>query len=223
MSYSRYAIYYLPSNVDFARSGAGWLGWDAVAGRVVTQPDIAGVQAATAAPRRYGFHATIQAPFRLAAGCDLSDLKQAVAQLAKDCAPALAQGLQIVPLGRFLALTPMGDTSDICRLAASIVRGMSAYRAPLIEADFARYNKPGLTPAQQELLLRWGYPYVMEAYRFHMTLTGRLPKGELAQWQEKTQAHFAALPSPFILNHIALMGERQDGYFERIGQYALNG
>jgi 2'-5' RNA ligase len=31
-----------------------------------------------------------------------------------------------------------------------------------------------LTPRQREHLERFGYPFVMEDFRFHMTLTGRL-------------------------------------------------
>ena len=44
-----------------------------------------------------------------------------------------------------------------------------------LAARFAdELNLDALTPSQVEHLDRWGYPYVMEEFRFHMTLTGRL-------------------------------------------------
>jgi hypothetical protein len=48
------------------------------------------------------------------------------------------------------------------------------FRAPLTAEDRARRNPSKLTPRQRGYLDRWGYPYVMEDFRFHMTLTGRL-------------------------------------------------
>ena len=40
----------------------------------------------------------------------------------------------------------------------------------------ARRLRSPLSPQQRELLVRYGYPYVHEEFRFHMTLTGRVPR-----------------------------------------------
>ena len=47
-----------------------------------------------------------------------------------------------------------------------------AYRAPPDAAELAKRHAAGLTPRQAELLARWGYPYVLDEFRFHLTLTG---------------------------------------------------
>jgi hypothetical protein len=41
---------------------------------------------------------------------------------------------------------------------------------PLTEAEIKRRSQV-LTPRQEALLRAWGYPYVDEEFRFHMTLT----------------------------------------------------
>jgi len=71
-------------------------------------------------------------------------------------------------------VVPDGPSPEVERLAADCTREFDSFRAPLTAADRARRNPSGLTPRQREYLDRWGYPYVMEEFRFHMTLTGRL-------------------------------------------------
>ena len=74
----------------------------------------------------------------------------------------------------FIAVIPAEPPAELIRLAADCVSEFDRFRAPLTEADRARRNPSRLTPAQRDHLDRWGYPYVMEEFRFHMTLTGRL-------------------------------------------------
>ena len=40
---------------------------------------------------------------------------------------------------------------------------------------------------------RWGYPYVFEDFRFHMTLTGSLPAERRTELLDVLQKRFAAL------------------------------
>ena len=42
-----------------------------------------------------------------------------------------------------------------------------------------QHGKSGLTDRQEALLTQWGYPYVMEEFRFHITLTGALDPAHL--------------------------------------------
>jgi putative phosphonate metabolism protein len=221
----RYAIYYAPRPGGFARAAASWLGWDAEAGSAVAQPALIlprALSEITAEPRKYGFHATLKPPFRLAEGYEIADLRQAVTSLARSLAPLRLEGLSLAPLGGFLALQPMGDTSDLADLAAEVVRSLDPYRASLTEAETARRRPESLTPRQRELLAVYGYPYVMEEFRFHLTLTDRLG-AELAEVQRAAETHFAGLiPQPFDLEDLCLFGEDRAGRFHLLHRYPLS-
>lgn len=223
MSYSRFAIYYIPPEGPLAAFGAAWLGWDVVRGRDALQPDLPGLHDITMTPRKYGFHGTLKPPFRLSAGATEHALAAAVGDLADMLAAASCDGLELTTLGRFLALTPHGDTRGVQRLAEACVRGLDGFRAPATPAELARRRQAGLTPHQEALLMQWGYPYVMEEFRFHLTLSGRLPTAALAVWADVARQSLPDLPAPFVLDQIALCGERSDGHFELIHRYTLTG
>ncbi|MFD1508034.1 DUF1045 domain-containing protein [Lacimonas salitolerans] len=223
MSFTRFAIYFLPGQAALAGFGAAWLGWDVQAAQPVPQPEVPDLESITATPAKYGFHGTLKPPFRLADGQDQAALEQAAADLAATIAPAQADGLELTRLGGFLALVPVGDTAGIARVAAACVEGLDRFRAPATLDELARRRKSGLSPEQDALLTRWGYPYVMEQFRFHLTLTGPLPKGQADHWLATAQAHLPPLPPPFVMDAVALVGERADGRFELIQNYALSG
>lgn len=223
MSYTRFGLYYLPQDRSLANFGASWLGWDVEQGAQCTRPNVPGLAAVTATPRSYGFHGTLKPPFRLASGTDLDGLKTTVAALAARTAPAQTQGLKLNALGRFLALTPIGDLSGLARIANSCVREVDTFRAPASDEELARRRAAGLTPEQDSLLMEWGYPYVMDEFRFHLTLTGRVAEDQLDHWRAVLEDRLPALPTPFWIDQIALVGEREDGFFELIHRYALTG
>ena len=223
MSYTRFAVYYLPPEGALADFGAAWLGWDCVTARTVVPPHVPGLHDVTMTPHKYGFHGTLKPPFRLAEGTDLAGLQEAMVQMAATCAPAQSDGLSLTALGRFLALTPAGDTSGIARVAATCVEALDAFRAPPGEAELARRRKARLSERQEALLQRWGYPYVMEEFRFHLTLTGRLPVDKITHWTDTVRAHLPPLPAPFVMDAVALVAEREDGRFELIQRYTLAG
>ncbi|MDF1669931.1 MAG: DUF1045 domain-containing protein [Roseovarius sp.] len=223
MSYSRFAIYYVPPMGALAEAGAAWLGWDVAAGCAVPQPDLPGLRNITMTPQKYGFHATLKPPFRLNDGTMIEDLENATSALAATLAPATFEGLEVTVLGHFLALTPRGDLGAVHRIASGCVRDLDRFRAPASEPELARRRKAGLTPRQETLLTQWGYPYVMEAFNFHLTLTGRLPDETIPIWRERVNNHLPELPAPFVLDQIALCGERTDGRFEILHRYTLTG
>lgn len=226
MAHSRYAIYFTPAAGALSDFGAAWLGWDAVRGRSVAHPDISGLPAPVAEiteePRRYGLHATIKPPFRLAEGATEAELAAAFAGFcASTAAPALG-GLEMTALGRFLALVPKGSQDAPNRLAAAAVAAFDPFRAPLTPEELARRRVPGLTAEQDALLLRWGYPYVMDAFRFHITLTGKRPRNELEAIRAALARHLTPLlPCPFPIDALSLMGEDDAGYFHLILRHAL--
>ncbi|TMV43101.1 DUF1045 domain-containing protein, partial [Thioclava sp. BHET1] len=134
------------------------------------------------------------------------------------------EGLALHRIGGFLALTPRGDTSPLARLAAEVVERLDRFRAPAPEAELARRRGKGLSPRQEALLMRWGYPYVMEEFRFHLTLTGSLPP-EMAMATEAALAPLLApiLPEPFEIRELCLFGEAEDGRFHEVHRSALSG
>lgn len=228
MTYSRYAIYYAPPPGPLADFTARWLGWDAAAGLARPHPEVPGlprpVAAITATPRKYGFHGTLKPPFRLAEGSTRAALGADVAALAARLSPVRMEGLALHRLGGFLALTPEGDPAPLAALAAEVVRGLDAHRALPSDADLARRRANGLTPAQEANLARWGYPYVMEEFRFHLTLTGQLPGAEADAVAEALAPVFGPLlPRPFEVTELALFGEDADGMFHILHRYALSG
>ena len=57
----------------------------------------------------------------------------------------------------------------------------------------AKRRKSGLTARQDGYLRRWGYPYVLDEFRFHLTLTGALAAAE----SERALAALRPLLAPF--------------------------
>lgn len=222
-SHIRFAIYYLPPEGALAQFGAQWLGWDCLTGESALQPDLPKIADATEAPRKYGFHATLKPPFRLATGATTDALQSALAQLTASQSPVVLEGLTLDRLGNFLALRPVGDTTALNALAGECVTALDRFRTPPEPAELTRRRKSGLSPRQDELLREWGYPYVLEEFRFHMTLTGSLADGDLTRFQGEIARRLPALPRPYIIDNIALVGQRPDGMFQLIQRYALTG
>ncbi|MDC0658565.1 DUF1045 domain-containing protein [Leisingera sp. SS27] len=227
MTFTRYAIYYAPpADAEWSRFAASWLGWDMETGTYLPHPDIAGlgIGAFTEAPRKYGLHATMKPPMRLAEGHTQAALEAACKTFASSQKPVGLDGLHLARLGRFLALRPTGDEAALNSLAANCVTEFDMFRAPPPAADLDRRRAAGLTPEQDENLTRWGYPYVLSHFRFHITLTGKLPKPELPAVEAALNEHLIPLlPAPFVIRDLALVGEATDGRFHVIHRYALSG
>ena len=220
MGLGRYAIYD-PGPAALAEFGANWLGWDARRG--VESRGLGG--ALVEVPRRYGFHATIKAPFRLAPGCSPEALVAAFDRLCAGLAPVAAEpGLQLRRIAGVLALVFEPQPPAVTALAAAVVRGLDGFRAPLTPEDRARRRPERLTDAQRALLDRWGYPWVMEEFRYHMTLTGALsPQAEAGARQRLAPLLAGLLPRPHPISGLALMGEDGAGRFHLLHHAELRG
>lgn len=220
--FKRYGIYVVPDGTFFAQASA-WLGWDAVAGHDVPQPDLSlDANALTATPRKYGFHGTIKPPFALADGGRASGLAAALEAFCATQAPVEVPALEVRRLGGFVAIVPAVPSSALADLAGDTVAALDAFRAPPSDSELARRRTAGLSDRQEALLQRWGYPYVMEEFRFHMTLTGRTSDADTVR--DALASHFArVLPRPFVIDTLALMGEAQNGHFHLIHRYTLSG
>ncbi len=224
VEFTRYAIFYSPpATGDWAAFATSWLGWNLETGREVPHPACLTDPAWTATPRKYGLHATLTPPFHLRGGVTQADLITACADLAAQESPVVLGPLELTRMGRFLALGPNRPCAEMDRLAAACVRGLDRFREAPSEDELNRRRAAGLNSLQEQNLSRWGYPYVMEAFRFHITLTGRVPKGQLPEVEAilKTQL-VPLLPSSLSVSDIALVGEGEDDRFRLIERFPLS-
>ncbi|WP_185985334.1 DUF1045 domain-containing protein [Aureimonas mangrovi] len=173
----RAAIYYAPApGTEIAGTAAEWLGRDAFSGEATREAD-GGIDPLVAEPARYGFHATMKAPFRLADGCNLEVLSEALAAFTARRDSVTINTLALQQIDGFFALVPADAEPELDALAAETVEAFEPFRAPLTSAERDRRRPERLSERERELLDRYGYPYVLDAFRFHMTLTGRIGDG----------------------------------------------
>jgi len=225
-THPRYAIYYAaepgsPLN-DF---GAALLGYDAYTGKDLPFPDDVPPdwREITHDPRKYGFHATLRAPMALATGRTEAQIIAACELFADAARPVPLIRPLVDSIGGFAAVVADKPSEDLQELAAEAVRAFDFFRAPLTQEDRARRKPETLTARQHEYLERWGYPYVMDEFRFHMTLTGQLAAGRRDDVVAMLQNRFAATGVITMeIDRIALL--RQDDVASRftvIGHWPL--
>ena len=213
----RFAIYYTPGRDDpLTRRAADWLGRDPFSGGPAQPPAVSTLSPAeiafhTAAPRRYGFHATLKAPFELKSTETEAGLADELARFASRTQP-FPVTLVIGRIEGFFALVPAAPAPLLNRLADDVVEGFDRFRAPLSEAEIERRNPDALSAEEFRNLHRWGYPYVFETFRFHMTLTGRVGAGEADRVRAALDEVFSPLlAAPVAIDGLALFAEREPG------------
>jgi Protein of unknown function (DUF1045) len=72
-------------------------------------------------------------------------------------------------------LKPQGQSKPLHALEPAAVRTLDELRAPLTEDERRSRNVSRLTPRQRYYLEAWGYPYVIDEFRPHFTLTNAVP------------------------------------------------
>ncbi|MBR0879259.1 putative phosphonate metabolism protein [Bradyrhizobium japonicum] len=227
--FPRYAIYFTAgADSALTRFGAELLGYDVYTGDEVPFPADASRVApdwrdVTADPRKYGFHGTLKAPMALAPGRTEAELVAACAAFAGKARPIPSIRPVVDSISGFIAVIPTKPVGALQQLAADCVREFDDFRAPMTAEDRARRKPDKLTERQRDHLDRWGYPYVMEEFRFHMTLTGRLDAERRGPILEMLRARFAALGlETLAIDRIALF--KQDdarARFRFVGEWAL--
>lgn len=189
---ARVAIYYAPATDDplYAASTA-WLGRDPTTNEPSIQPNIADIAAITADAQTYGFHATLKPPMRLAEGRTWNEFLKAATKLGQSLKPFELPPLAVMDLHGFLALRETRPSPELQHLADACIEHLDAFRAPPADEELARRRRALLAPAQDAMLVRWGYPYMFETWFFHMTLTRRLTRNEKTRYRPAAEAHFA--------------------------------
>jgi putative phosphonate metabolism protein len=215
MDEPRFAIYFVPSaDMPLYRFGASFIGYDCHTGQDVEPPDagldIAEWRELTRAPRTYGFHATLKAPFHLATRASEDDLLTELRRFAATPRTIPALDPVVRSLGQFVAIVPATASPVIDLLAADCMTTFDRFRRPLDARERGSRLGAGLSQRQIENLERWGYPYVLEDFRFHMTLTGPVAADRRGQILALLQARFDAMvgTAPLPIAQVALL--RQD-------------
>ncbi|SFV38376.1 putative phosphonate metabolism protein [Devosia crocina] len=224
----RFAIYYAPSvNAPLWDRASAWLGRDP-SNNELFEGAIAGIDRnrllnLTQSANRYAFHATIKPPMALASGASLEELRAALGEFARAQQPVPLGQLKVASLDGFLALVPQQENEGLQDFAALVVEQFEPFRAPLSLKDRAQRVARGLTPRQEELLDAYGYPYVFDEFRFHMTLTDRLPEADQREIMVAAQTWFAPdLAEPMLLDRLVLYHEPEAGsLFRRLEDYRL--
>lgn len=226
---ARFGIFVAPpADHPIGMFASAWLGRDARSGESVPQPRVAELAPErlaeiTASPRHYGFHGTLKAPFALADGRTENELHTAAAEFATTRI-GFSVPLTVGELAGFLALLPATPCPPLDRLAAHCVRAFQEFRAPPDAAELERRRTVGLSPTQEALLATWGYPYVMEEFRFHMTLTGRLDEPERGRVKAILTDRLAPLlAEPLAVDAITLFRQPdRDSPFCEVARYRFS-
>lgn len=223
----RYALFFTPPRgaqlLDLAH---GWIGRDAFTGQATRVRQAAQllpdeILDISSFPRLYGFHATLKAPFRLREGQSVDALRGAVDQWARITSPAKIDALQLNRLGAHFALMAQTPSVAVNALAASCVRHFEPFRAALTDAEIERRDPARLTDQQRAYLLAYGYPYVFDAFRFHMTLTRAVRDEEADAIDAALQHHFApVLGLPLAIDGVGLFCQPESGADFTIAHYA---
>jgi putative phosphonate metabolism protein len=227
----RYALYYSPRPEDgLAEAASQWLGRNPESGQTRTQRPAPGIAAErlaeiTAEPRLYGFHGTLKAPIALADEVTERDFVDAVGAFAAKASSVTVPTLELTEISGFLALVPAARCAALEDLADRCVVEFDEFRRPADEAELARRRTAPLTPRQDELLLRWGYPYVLEQWRFHLTLTGSLPDEERAAVMTVLGQRFAGvIERPLQVNDLCIFRQPATGRpFTVLARFRLGG
>ncbi|MBY4629922.1 DUF1045 domain-containing protein [Rhizobium croatiense] len=214
----RYAICFTPPASDpLSLVAANWLGRNVFSGDMLEPPAVRGlgiheIAFHTALPRRYGFHGVLKAPFHLSGDMSESQLLRDLMRFAGTFAPFQISRLEIARLGSFYSLMPSAPCEQIQYLASAIVQEFDRYRAPLSEADIERSDPDGLSAAQFANLHRWGNPYVMDEFRFHMPVTGSINAVDMPRVEQALRTIFMpVLKEPVMVSNVALMIEEGTG------------
>jgi len=226
VKFNRFAIYFIPDHIELANLGASWLGWDIITGQNVRQIELNDfdVKKFTEQPKKYGFHATVKAPFRMKGSKTSTELVSTFDEFAEICSPVVLEGLEVKKLGDFLALRPVGSEAELNSLVANVVEHFDCFRAPLTQKEIAKRRRIKLTNIQKALMKKWGYPFVMSEFQFHITLTGPLSQNDAHTAHSAVESLFGdIIKEPFKVNSLCLAGEDENGRFHLIKRFELLG
>jgi hypothetical protein len=132
--------------------------------------------------------------------------------MANRIAPFELPPLAVMDLHGFLALRETMPCPPLQALADACVERLDPLRAPPSDDELARRRRGRLAPEEDAMLVRFGYPYVLATWFFHMTLSRRLTAAEKATWMPAAHKHFArAIAVPRRVTGICLFTQETPG------------
>jgi hypothetical protein len=223
----RYAVYLTPpAGHPLWQLGCTWLGRDPA-----RAPPYAGpAREFVREPWRYGFHATLKAPMRLAHGLSETTFLDAVRGVARDHTAFPMPRLEVGLLSGFLALRPQAAVPSghpLRRLADDCVTRLDRWRATPTAAELQRQDKPGLNARQRAQVSAFGYAYVLDDWRCHFTLSDGLAgvdASRAAAVRAQAEQHFGpALDTAWTCDALSVFVEPAAGQaFELREQFGLS-
>jgi hypothetical protein len=117
--------------------------------------------------------------------------------------------MTIAMIDGFLAIVPARQDEEVNAFSLACVTALEPLRAQLDDkARAARSADPYLSPRQRALIDSFGYPFVADQFRFHMTLTDRLDPEAAEEIRAVAAAWFApVLREACVLDSLSIFLE----------------
>ncbi len=228
-NYKRYAIYYAPSeNSELDLFGKCLLGWDPYKGVETTKSDLSKLpsfkkfSSLVLTPKQYGFHGTIKAPFKLKNEYTYNDLENKVREISKQIHSFYFDQLIIKKLGNFIGLIPTNNLK-VNAVSNKFVEELDYLRDELSESEIKKRKPHKLTSNQKQMLFKWGYPYVFDEFKFHLTLTSKLNVVEIDDVLRSLQNILKQVNlNKISFNNICIFGQKSDEKFYFVQRFNFN-
>ena len=234
--YSRYAIYYAPpKESSLEEFGRYWFGWDPLNAKLINNKhrinylnrfgikNLINIDKNVLIPKKYGFHGTLIPPFKLNKNYSTNTLFKKTEEIAKKFKKFKFYKFKLKKINNFYAFVQNKKNNNINKLSNRLVRELFKFRSPLTKKEIDRRNPSKLSKLQLNILYKWGYPYLMSEFNFHMTLASEVTGNKLYLELKKIERN-----KEIILNEINnfdkiyIFGENQKGMFENLENFSLS-
>ena len=226
--FSRYAIYYVPPESDqFTRFAASWFGWDVYKSINVKYPELSDlnydIKEITSTPSKYGLHATLKAPFSLVPDKTIDELRLSLSILSSSIQKFEISSICVKNIAGFIAIVPTSQNERINYLAKKCVEDLDCFRKAEPLEIINKRRSVGLSIRKEHNLFKWGYPYVLNDFQFHFTMTSKLtPKVSKNVFSVLSLELKTVLNAPLLISKICLCGESNSHKkFEVIEEFSL--
>ena len=234
--YSRYAIYYAPpKGSSLEEFGRYWFGWDPVNAKLINNKhrinylsrfgikNLINIDKNVLIAKKYGFHGTLIPPFKLNKNYSTNTLFKKTEEIAKKFKRFKFYKFKLKKINDFYAFVQNKKNNNINKLSNRLVRELYKFRSPLTKKEIDKRNPSKLSKLQLNILYKWGYPYLMSEFNFHMTLASEVTGNKLYFELKKIEKN-----KEIILNEINnfdkiyIFGENQKGMFENLENFSLS-